>query len=53
MLLALPTKISPSVMSATSIRDVEEKARDEVYLALNQLADKMADDDDERHQKAH
>ena len=40
VLLALPVKIAPAVMSAKTLREVEEAARDEVYLAQDQLAAK-------------
>lgn len=37
-LLGLPTRIAPKVMAATSLRDVEEFARQEIYAALDELS---------------
>lgn len=37
-LMALPSKIAPVVMSASTVRDVEDFARDEIFHALNELA---------------
>ena len=37
VLLSLPSKISPVVMSANTVREVEDFARTEVYRALDEL----------------
>ena len=44
VLLALPTKLAPIVMSASTIREVEDFARDEIFRALDSLADETAPD---------
>lgn len=43
-LLSLPTRIAPLAMSASTIREVEDAARDIVYEALNGLADGLPED---------
>lgn len=40
ILLALPTRMAPLVMCAKNIGEVEKFAREEVYRALNELADR-------------
>ena len=46
VLLALPTKLAPAVMGATTMREVETFARDEIYRALDALSDATAPGDD-------
>ena len=46
VLLALPTKLAPAVMGATTMREVETFAREEIYRALDALESATAPDDD-------
>ena len=46
VLLALPTKLAPAVMGATTMREVEEFARDEIYRALDALETDTTPDQD-------
>ena len=41
-LLALPTRIASVALAATSLREVEDQARTEVFAALNELSKKAA-----------
>ena len=47
--LALPARIAPVVMAATTIRDVEEAARDFIYEALTELAEDAAEAAEQRY----
>lgn len=47
VLLSLPSKLGPTVMGATTLREVEEFARDEIYRALDALESKAEDSEEE------